>query len=200
MPKTIRISILVVAVLLAAPGVASAGTQHMRFYIARTGNMTSRQIHAAEQAITIQVNEQVRKHWRVAPISFGPGGIPIYVDSSRQIANDCGPGIDGCHGPGADGKPAIWIADNWYDTETRTLSHEIIETAVDPNGQATVASYVAEPCDEVDANSYQQDGVMLSDFVYPRWFMHGSSGPWDFMGTVRHALRLGGYGYDDPLG
>lgn len=56
------------------------------------------------------------------------------------------------------------------------LSHELLETAVDPfvnlwadmpNGKSEVAR---EVCDPVQDESYEIDGVAVSSWVYPAWF------------------------------
>lgn len=57
-----------------------------------------------------------------------------------------------------------------------TLSHEIVETFCDPDvdqwrdtGRGYSVAY--EACDPVEGDSYEIDGVAVSDFVTPQWFM-----------------------------
>lgn len=56
-----------------------------------------------------------------------------------------------------------------------TLSHEVVETMVDPDvdrwvdtGRGYKVAY--EACDPVEGSSYEIDGVAVSDFVCPAWY------------------------------
>jgi hypothetical protein len=80
-----------------------------------------------------------------------------------------------------------------------TISHEILETIGDPfcnwwcdglDGK----QYALELCDPVEGDSYEIDGVAVSNFVGPRWFSDGN-GPYDWMGNVHGpcAMSPGGY-------
>lgn len=62
----------------------------------------------------------------------------------------------------------------------RTLSHEIAESIEDTNANTIVRGYDAngraclyfrENCDPVEALPYTMDGVTVSDFVTPAWFV-----------------------------
>lgn len=83
-------------------------------------------------------------------------------------------------------------------------SHELCEMAVDPDCsrifQATTGSlYAAEVCDpcESDGQGYLLDGVLLSDFVTPRWFglTLGPSKVFDYCGRIKRPYQIltGGY-------
>lgn len=87
-----------------------------------------------------------------------------------------------------------------------TFSHELLEILADPeinrcvflqkkNGSGVIVAY--ESCDavEADALGYDIDGVTVSDFVTPRWFMPGFPGPYDFLEHCSKPLQLlpGGY-------
>jgi hypothetical protein len=82
-----------------------------------------------------------------------------------------------------------------------TLSHEICEMCCDPYiGTAIQAGdtfWAQEVCDavEADADGYVIDGVLVSDFVTPRYFMPGTTGPYDFRSLLTQptTLRPGGY-------
>lgn len=80
-----------------------------------------------------------------------------------------------------------------------TVSHEALEMAGDayiswwadlPDG----GEEALELCDRVEADSYEIDGVAVSNFLGPRAFGDGP-GPWDFMGllTSPREIRPGGY-------
>jgi len=89
---------------------------------------------------------------------------------------------------------------------TVTASHELLEMLGDPdinkvaeadNDDGTITMYAWEVCDavEADALGYQIGGVLVSDFVTPKWFRPRSPGPWSFKGNAGgpFALAAGGY-------
>ena len=90
---------------------------------------------------------------------------------------------------------------------TVTLSHETCEILRDPfiniacevDNTAGVPTtfYSAEVSDacEDDQYGYLINGQLMSDFVYPNWFMPGMSAPYDHMGHVTAPFQLlsGGY-------
>lgn len=60
-----------------------------------------------------------------------------------------------------------------------TLSHELVETFCDPDVDRWVdtgAGYSVpwEACDPVEGDSYEIDGVAVSDFVKPWWYRQGT--------------------------
>ena len=86
-----------------------------------------------------------------------------------------------------------------------TLSHEILEMLCDPDcittkrvwmSDGTVRSYMEEPCDacEDDSFGYQIDGVWVSDFVLSA-FWGGQIGQFDFCEHIIAPLQIldGGY-------
>ena len=97
----------------------------------------------------------------------------------------------------------VGTSDDWQ----LTFSHELLEMAVDPyihdNGDFAHFSmsgkklWLVEVGDPVETQSYQRDGVTLSDFALPAWYRAGSPGPWDFMGktTAPHQVLPGGYAW-----
>ncbi len=86
-----------------------------------------------------------------------------------------------------------------------TISHELCEMMGDPfiNGASQWADLpsplflASELCDPVedDALGYLKDGVQVSDFVLPAYFVPGSAGPWDFNLHLKgpNTLTDGGY-------
>jgi hypothetical protein len=87
-----------------------------------------------------------------------------------------------------------------------TFSHELLEMLADPeinqcvflqrtNRTGLIVAYeVADPV-EADEIGYDIDGVTVSDFVTPHWFMPGFPGPYDHLKhcTKPLELRPGGY-------
>lgn len=69
-----------------------------------------------------------------------------------------------------------------------TLSHEVVETFCDPDvdqwrdtGRGYSVAY--EACDPVEGDSYPIDGVAVSDFVTPYWYMERPPSGADFGAT-----------------
>lgn len=81
-----------------------------------------------------------------------------------------------------------------------TLSHELLEMAWDPYCNLYLPSpdgfgYAREACDAVEADTYQIDGITVSDFVYDAFFDAESAGPYDRLGLITKPFetRPGGY-------
>lgn len=78
-------------------------------------------------------------------------------------------------------------------------SHELLETLADPECSwasqdvLTGNFYALEVCDPVEADTYDVDGVQVSNFVTPSYF--GMGDRYDYMGTLvaPFTLRPGGY-------
>lgn len=63
-----------------------------------------------------------------------------------------------------------------------TASHEILELLTNPN----VEPGGREVCDPVNNNLYTINGIEVSNFVFPNYYIPGSIGPWDYNGLVKH--------------
>lgn len=79
------------------------------------------------------------------------------------------------------------------------ISHEVLELVGDPyvNSWADGANgkqYAAEVCDPVESDSYPIDGVLVSNFVGPRWFSAGP-GPYDWLRTLTQPFTMAAGGY-----
>jgi hypothetical protein len=164
----------------------------LSFHLIAAG-MSPHQIAITEKAISQQVNRDVRKHWNTPPITFGNTGIPIHMVDDQTLLSQCGYDVSGCHGYDANG-PNIWIGIYPWWFATQAIDHEMIETIVNPHptigSQHVVDGYVAEICDPVEGTWYQGSyNVMLSDFVYPRWYNVHATGQMDIMGIVPGPLN-----------
>lgn len=80
-----------------------------------------------------------------------------------------------------------------------TIGHEALETDADPYASWWADGpdgyqYALEACDAVEGDSYEIDGVAVSNFVGPRFFRPGA-GPYDWMRllTEPFAMTAGGY-------
>jgi len=110
------------------------------------------------------------------------------------------------------------LAQRLGESWTVTLSHEALELIAEPEVNLLVAGphpteprsvlYWYEMCDAVQAESYEIDGVPVSNFVLPLYFTSGeeTGGRNDFLARVHRGATLtsfgvnpGGYmGYFDP--
>ena len=87
-----------------------------------------------------------------------------------------------------------------------TMSHELLEMLVDPyinlaafvpyssTTGRLVAYEVGDPVED-DSLGYACGSVLLSDFVYPNYFVPGASGPYDYCGHVTSPLQILPTGY-----
>lgn len=157
------------------------------------------QIRAAERALTAEVNTDLTHYWSVRPISFGPHG-HLVVKLYRGRAN---PSAAAYHYPGGaavgtgSARSDFMVVGHGGTSNPWTVafSHEVLELLVDPMGTRVIAGYPAEVCDPVEGSTFRLRGVMLSDFVTPRWFGHGSRGRFDLMGVLhqKFAVAPGGF-------
>lgn len=140
-----------------------------------------------ERALIDQIDE-VAPVWHTPPIRFGASGIPVYVLPGAQVWPICGSENAGCHVQDQD--PAIYVEDfreNVTDgpqnrnSITSSLSHEIIEALVDPDGMHP------EICDPVAWTDYKVDGVAVDDWTLPAYWTPASPPPYDFLRTLDHA-------------
>jgi hypothetical protein len=121
---------------------------------------------------------------------------------------------DDIHTPGAggfhlarNGQPYALV--QYSDTWSLAVSHETLEMLADPSGNRTQAApspednvtqslYLVEVCDPCEAAEYAYsiDGILVSDFILPRYYDAVPRGiPYSFSGAVsqpRQVLR-GGY-------
>lgn len=191
-----RIVAIVVAVCLLAPAVASAQT----LTVVNQANVRPWVLARVEQAVQYQANSAVHAHWGSPKIGFGAGGWKVYLKYGNS---GCDSGTGGCHWPGpgpwtcdANGCVAAggfhpyaivstqgqaWsdgIAPNW----TEDFDHEVIEMVTDP----TLGGY--EICDPTNGYYEADNGVFLSDFVFPSYFHPGAAGPYDLLHEIHHPL------------
>lgn len=82
-----------------------------------------------------------------------------------------------------------------------TLSHEILEMVEDPYanawndiGEGSNEEDAHEVCDRTEGDSYEIDGISVSNFLGPRAFRDGA-GPYDYLGLLKKPfeIRPGGY-------
>jgi hypothetical protein len=139
------------------------------------------------EAIQLQISSHFAPVWqRNARVFIGKGDWQVYV----QLANPF-PGAAGLHTTDGSGTPYALVSTqtvagwNW----TRVLSHEILEMLANPWGSSYASpsgSLIgAEVCDPVEQLSYSINGVEVSDFVTPTYFLRFMPGPWDYLGAAK---------------
>jgi hypothetical protein len=124
----------------------------------------------------------------------------ILLDDSDQA------GALGYHDFTPGGKPIAKVfakTDKKYGLSwTVTLTHELAEMLADPfistAEQVTDTEFYArEVGDPVEADElgYKIDGVLVSDFAFPAWFIPGAPGPYDHAHHCSKPLEIlsGGY-------
>jgi hypothetical protein len=148
-----------------------------------SSRVTDAEIEHMVHALGIQLSRDVAPIWGQVPVlEFAPSGvIPNGIVCTVSDTPDV-PGAAGYHDEGDDGKPFIKVftfegASSLVgpDALSVTLSHEILEVVGDapankwadgPGG----ADYAFELCDAVEGDTYEIDGVSVSNFVYPAFF------------------------------
>ena len=181
---------------------------------------------AAVAALQKQLDEHVAPAWggltaQLVAVQGQPGapqapsGETIYVlDNSDQQ------GALGYHElTNLDSPVGYAFAKTCLDDNTTwqsCLSHELIEQLIDPFVDAAVivdafpltvrgqvrnvpAAVSYEACDPVENDSYDIDGVPVSNFVLPAWFQSvdtpGVHGPYDYLGKLTSPLSMTSGGY-----
>lgn len=157
----------------------------MIFTIANPQAMNPVTLARWERASIVEVR-QVAEHWTNVPrITFGPNGVTVTIQATKQLEKICGNDALGCHWYGSSTgmfstTPLPFILTN---RNSVTFTHEIIETVMDP--QADEQKY--EICDPVEDGSYMLKGVRVTDFAYGNWYEAHSKGPWDQAREVKRA-------------
>lgn len=80
------------------------------------------------------------------------------------------------------------------------LGHEVLEALADPltsrMGEGSFAPYIVEVADPVEEDTYEIDGVTVTNFVTPAYFGFNADTRYDKMGLLKSpapTLRPGGY-------
>ena len=145
-------------------------------------------------------------HVSLAELPGLHGDAVIYIGDKATLA-----GAEGYHGRNNADKPFGFVfldicrqlKDNW----TVCLSHEVIELAGDPMSNLLVQGpsphdrhqlvfHMFELCDAVQGESYEIDGVQVSNFVLPGWFTRGDApgARNDFLGRPQRGETLPSFG------
>jgi hypothetical protein len=182
----------------------------MNIYITNVSTvLTDAQVKGWFPALRIY-SHHIRSYWRSAEevLIFGKPPTPvawqiIVADDSDQA------GALGYHDYAPGGRPYGYVfaktdLDAGYSV-TVTLSHEVAEMIMDPYVQRSEQTgnlrfHALELGDPVEADElgYEIDGVLVSDFITPAWFVPGHPGPiFDHRRHCSAPLQVlpGGYAY-----
>lgn len=191
------------------------------------------QFRAAVAAIGRQVVEHFRPEWSVtakltgvalslaghkAPINGEHDAIIYLGDAVADPSSGVGSAL-GYHDRNHAGLPYgfvyLDVCRAYHEDWSTTLSHEVLELLADPRAVMTVTGpaprnakrhvhYDLEVCDPTQGDTYQIDGVTVSNFVGRAWFgLTGGSGKLDHLGLplTPFGVRPGGYlQYEDSRG
>ena len=171
---------------------------HARIALLENGTYAVTQ--ATVDALQRQINEHLLPIWNRSASLRIIGHRSDLVDGEicAEILDTTDyPGLNGYHLCEQGGQPSIRVFARTaveHDMDpTMVISHEIIETLVNPLANAYVLRqlgsgkgllYAMEACDPVQRTCYYIDGVSVSDFVTPTYFLAGGRGPFDYMGAL----------------
>lgn len=160
---------------------------------------------AMTAACAAQLREEFATAWEIVPpeVEFSGDGsedpaayIMAIFDTSTQ------PGAAGYHDTDAAGKPRGFVFADAGQVSV-TLSHELCEMVKDPSctlwSQTPDGNMRAfEMCDAVENDTYQKNGIAVSNFVLPNYFAAPAQpGPTDYLGKLNGqpapARSPGGY-------
>ena len=189
--------------------------------LSRHPGLTSELVARMTIALAKQAAEHVAPLWDIVPpaLSFGetpaPGSAPLVIFDTAEQA-----GFLGYHSVGPDGVPygRVFIATilghggtliETANSVSVTLSHEWLEMLGDPACNEWCDAndgytYAEELCDAVEAQAYDIDGIMVSNFVTPLWFepfANAAIGRFDYLSRLTAPFQLdrGGYAIRRPL-
>jgi hypothetical protein len=132
-------------------------------------------------AIQTQIDQHVAPAWNMTTtlVWLPKGELPTAGNAQAGFFDNTDtPGAAAWHDVGPNGEPLIKV---FMDAggPSVSFSHEICETVGDWNAETKVkgldeqgkeVTMWQEICDPVESNTYQIDGVDVSDFVTPNWF------------------------------
>jgi len=186
------------------------------------GKLTDEEVQRAIRAVNGQIGDDLAPYWSLGatlrlegkststPQKQAPadmrGDAVIYLWDKTDVPNALG-----YHDANNRGIPFGFVftelseqlGENW----TVTLSHEALELIADPevnllvagpnptNPNATVFFWY-EICDAVQAETYQVDGIQVSNFLLPLYFTSGeeTTGRNDFLGRAHNGKTLASFG------
>lgn len=164
-------------------------------------------------AVQTRVDRDISAYWGyTVNLVFIPGGESAVIPKSDWCAgffdDSDDPGALAWHDLGPNGEPLIKVftkdSRNAGVSPSSSFSHEVAESISDPLANTTVEGFdnngnpallFRENADPVESATYQINGLDMSNFVTPTWFVPRSNGPWDFMNQTTDPFQMleGGY-------
>lgn len=161
-------------------------------------------------AVKIQADRDIAPYWGGSvDFQFVGKNTPPPADWYCLIVDNADvAGALGYHDVGPQGQPIIKVFTEFEaqgaGSSSITLSHEIAESISDTNANTTIQGfdeqgraclYFQENADPVENDTYQINGVDVSDFVTKQWFVKGSTAKLDILGQVSKPFQIlpGGY-------
>ena len=175
--------------------------------VAGVPELTQAELEPVVAALQVQVDRDFGPIWGVSAQVIGVAhGAPSPTDAwTVTITRHAGTSLQaGFHSDQA-GLPYATIE---YDTGwSLGASHELLEMLADPLGEHVLPGpaptdqaevhflvEVCDPCQE-STHAYEVDGVSVSDFLTPAYYVPGSTPPCSFAGSVKSPFEVlpGGY-------
>lgn len=176
----------------------------------RSALATDTEISGYLPALQKQINEHYLPFWPDAgscTLSFvgfnqqeTPGVVPLYLRDRSDVQGDLGYHEE----PGAVPDAQVFVADcRLYSVPlSSVISHELLEMLADPSARMTRPGtdgryYMMECCDPVSGDLYDLDGVSVSNFVTPAYFLVRYNAPdqrFDYLKHLTAACPAIGYG------
>lgn len=191
----------------AEPSGCPAGIPVQTITVINQADVSAADLELVERAASAQ-SLQVRAYWGSPCVVFGPAGRRMYLQviSEQQPGGGVSYPIAGEHygaAPGFEG--SYWAGEPYAVVDVgvasepqvwaRAFTHELTEMDVDPNDDFDWshdgASGLLEVCDPVENLTYQLDGVAVTDFVTPAYFLDSPVGPWDEARSLTGPLSIG---------
>lgn len=85
------------------------------------------------------------------------------------------------------GQPTILVQTGLSPMWTVAFTHEIVETLENPTASLAIGA-PPEIADPVSKATYLLDGVRVSNFAFPAFYNHSSTGPYDQMNTLTQGM------------
>jgi|SRR6185312_10462074 len=128
------------------------------------------------------------------------GTVPLYITDRSDVQGDLGYHEES--GAVPDAKVFVQDCRLYSVPLSSVISHELLEMQGDPSARITRPGidgryYMQEACDPVSADLYNKEGVTVSNFVTPAYFLIRYNAPdqrYDFLRHLRAACPTLGYG------
>lgn len=158
-------------------------------------------------AITVQLNRDFAPHWGGSYL-VRAGSSPSDVLDKEVVfmildALPNAPGAIAYHDVNGSAVPVAFLGLSTCNTlgdVSCAISHECLETGTDPGcnlwaDDGAGSEFAYEGCDAVESSTYQIDGITVSDFVLPTFFVRNGVGPYSFLNVAPAPFQTAGGGY-----